>query len=126
MFKLRPAALAVIFIVTVVVLVPTGISLPRFLAEGQQPATAPLPGRSDLPPGPMQETARNACTVCHDAGIIVQQRLNKDAWGREVDKMVRWGTVLDPKDRDPLVAYFAANFPPEKRTDPPSRVAPGK
>ena len=68
----------------------------------------------DLPPGPVQEKAHTACTECHDAGIIVQQRLDRKVWGKEVDKMIRWGAVVDPKDRDAFVDYFSTNFPPDK------------
>jgi len=120
MSKLKFAAL------TFLVIAAVGAALcpPAFVAESQKPAAPSRPG--DLPPGPMQEAARNACTICHDAGIIVQQRLSKEAWGREVDKMVRWGTVLDPKDRDPLIDYLSTNFPPDKRPDPPARVGAGK
>jgi len=90
-------------------------------AQSLQPAQSP-----DLPPGPVQAKAHTACMECHDAGIILQQRLSKDAWGKEVDKMVRWGTVLDPKDRDPLVDYLSTNFPPEKPADPVARLGKGK
>lgn len=62
----------------------------------------------------MQEKARAACTVCHDSGIIAQQRLTKEAWTKEVDKMVRWGTQLEPGDREALIDYFSSNFPPDK------------
>jgi len=62
----------------------------------------------------MQHKAQTACTTCHDSSIIVQQRLSKAAWTREVDKMVKWGAILNPSDRDPLIEYFSANFPPEK------------
>jgi hypothetical protein len=68
----------------------------------------------ELPPGAMQNKARQACTTCHDAHIIVQQRLSKAAWAKEVDKMTKWGAILNPSDRDALVEYFGTNFPPEK------------
>ena len=71
-------------------------------------------GALELPPGPMQSKARSACTVCHDAHIIVQQRLSKAAWGKEADKMVKWGAIVDPSDRDALVEYFSTNFSPDK------------
>ncbi|HLW51843.1 MAG TPA: hypothetical protein VKW06_03280 [Candidatus Angelobacter sp.] len=87
----------------------------------QEPATTTA---ADLPAGPMQEKARTACTVCHDAQIITQQRLSKDAWTKEVDKMVRWGTQLDAGDREPLIEYLSTSFSPEK---PPARqIRPGK
>ena len=68
----------------------------------------------ELPPGPMQNKARTACTTCHDAHIIVQQRLGKAAWGKEVDKMTKWGAIVEPSDRDALVDYFSTNFSPDK------------
>ena len=67
-----------------------------------------------LPAGDMQNKARTACTSCHEASIIVQQRLNKAAWTKEVDKMVKWGAILNPADRDALIEYLSSNFPVEK------------
>jgi hypothetical protein len=67
-----------------------------------------------LPAGPMQEKATAACDSCHEVRIIVQQRLSKAAWTKEVDKMIKWGAEVDPKDRDGLIDYFSANFGPEK------------
>ena len=77
-------------------------------------AAEPPSGNADLPAGTVQNKARTACTTCHDAHIIVQQRLSKAAWGKEVDKMIKWGAIVDPSDRDPLVEYFSTNFPPDK------------
>ncbi len=75
---------------------------------------------ADLPPGPMQHKARTACAECHDSRIIVQQRLSRAAWTREVDKMIKWGAVVDPADRDAFVDYLSTNFPVDK----PPYVAP--
>ena len=68
----------------------------------------------DLPPGPVKAKATTACTECHDARIILQQRLSKAAWTKEVDKMVKWGAVVDAADRDLMIDYFSTNFPPDK------------
>ncbi len=73
-----------------------------------------------LPAGPMREKATAACTSCHEARIIVQQRLSKAAWTKEVDKMTKWGAEVDPKDRDALIDYLSTNFNP----DQPAYVAP--
>jgi hypothetical protein len=119
MSKLSSAALVVIVVVL------AGLCLPLLVAQGRQPAPQPAaPAR--MPPGPAQETAEHACTLCHDAGIVVQQRLSKDAWGKEVDKMTRWGAPVDANERDGLVDYLSANFPADKRPDPPTRVPAGK
>lgn len=68
----------------------------------------------DLPPGPIQAKARTACMECHDAGIIVQQRLSRADWTNEVDKMIRWGATVAPQDRQAFIEYFASNFGPDK------------
>src|ERR1700751_3764601 len=68
----------------------------------------------ELPPGPMQAKATTACAECHEARIIVQQRLSKAAWTKEVDKMIKWGALVDPADRDALIEYLSANFGVDK------------
>jgi len=44
----------------------------------------------------------------------VQQRLSVAAWGKEVDKMIRWGALVDPADREAFIQYLSVNFPPDK------------
>ena len=83
-------------------------------------AVAASSPNEQLPAGPMQEKAAAACLSCHEARIIVQQRLSQAAWTREMDKMVKWGAEVDPQDRDALIDYFSANFGP----DQPPYVAP--
>jgi hypothetical protein len=68
----------------------------------------------ELPAGAMQQTAKTACLECHGAAIILQQRLSKPAWAKEVDKMMKWGAVVDSKNHDALVDYMSANFGPDK------------
>jgi hypothetical protein len=67
-----------------------------------------------LPDGPAQEKAAAACLTCHEARIIVQQRLGKAAWTKELDKMMKWGADVDPKGRDELIDYFSSNFGPDQ------------
>src|SRR6516164_8576930 len=67
-----------------------------------------------LPAGAMQQKATTACLECHEARIILQQRLNKAAWTKEVDKMMKWGAVVDTSDRDALIDYLSTNFSPDK------------
>ena len=76
----------------------------------------------DLPAGPVQARVRTACTECHDSRIILQQRLSDKAWTREVDKMIKWGAVVDPADRDAFIRYLSLSFPPDKPLDSPERV----
>lgn len=91
----------------------------QLYAHGQNPAKL----TEDLPPGAMQAKATTACTECHEARIIVQQRLNKAAWGKEVDKMMKWGAVVDAGDHDALVDYLSANFNPDQPAYTPPRSA---
>jgi len=81
---------------------------------------------NDLPAGPMQAKARTGCTICHDSQIIVQQRLSKAAWGKEVDKMINWGAIVNASDRDALVDYFSENFGPHKTAYVAGRSARSK
>src|SRR5215470_5863594 len=83
------------------------ISLPSLLAFAQSP-------NEQLPAGAGKDKVEAACLTCHEARIIVQQRLGKGAWGKEVDKMAKWGAEVDPKDRDVLVDYLSANFTPDQ------------
>ena len=107
MFKRSVFAVAVMCVVAV--------SSTRLV--GDEPGSAP-----DLPAGDMQAKARTACMECHESRIILQQRLSKAAWTKEVDKMIKWGAVVDPKDRDALIEYLSTNFGMDKAPQPASRV----
>lgn len=85
------------------------LSLPVFI-----PAETTATLNEGLPAGAMQQKATTACLECHEARIILQQRLNKAAWTKEVDKMMKWGAVVDASDRDALIDYLSTNFAPDK------------
>lgn len=76
--------------------------------------SAPAKLTEDLPAGAMQAKATTACLECHEARIILQQRLGKAAWTKEVDKMIKWGAIVDASDRDALIDYLSANFSPDQ------------
>jgi hypothetical protein len=67
----------------------------------------------ELPAGPAQAKVTTSCLECHESRIITQQRLSKGAWTKEVDKMIKWGALVDPADRDSFIEYLSANFPPD-------------
>ena len=69
---------------------------------------------AQLPDGTAKAIAENACVSCHEARIIVQQRLSKATWAKEVDKMTKWGAEVDPKDHDALIDYLSTNFGPDQ------------
>ena len=80
----------------------------------------------DLPPGAMQAKATTACLECHEARIVLQQRLSKATWTKEVDKMIKWGAVVDANDHDALTDYLSTNFSPDQPPYDPPRTSTGK
>jgi hypothetical protein len=113
----RPTAVTNYLATTFVVIAL--LALASISAQAQNPV-------ADLPPGAMQPKATTACLECHEARIILQQRLTKPAWGKEVDKMTKWGAVVDPADRDALIDYLSTNFSPDKLPYDPPRTAADK
>jgi hypothetical protein len=112
------------FLPVVVALLFVALSSSPFLARAQNPD--PSKPTADLPPGAMQARATTTCTECHEARIILQQRLTKAAWTKEVDKMMKWGAVVDASDRDALIDYLSTNFSPDKPPYEPSKTATEK
>ena len=67
----------------------------------------------ELPAGPGREVVAKRCLTCHESDLMAQQRLTRAAWGRSVDKMVRWGAVVEADEREPMLDYLAAHFAPK-------------
>jgi mono/diheme cytochrome c family protein len=65
----------------------------------------------ELPAGLGREVAVTRCLGCHEADIISGQRMTPAGWGREIDKMTRWGATVAAGEREALVAYLAGAFP---------------
>lgn len=61
----------------------------------------------DLPEREGVVLVREKCVVCHEADLILQQRLSRAGWTREVDKMIRWGTVVTDAQRDAIINYLS-------------------
>jgi len=60
-----------------------------------------VPVQFAYPPG-----YREACLSCHDGHMMVQQRLTRAQWEREVDKMVRWGAPVKAEQREGILQYL--------------------
>ncbi len=58
-----------------------------------------------------KEVYESRCLLCHEADLIVAQRLARPGWVREVEKMVRWGAVVKDDEKDALVDYLFKNYP---------------
>ena len=78
---------------------------------------------ADLPAGSMQGKTTTSCLECHEARIILQQRLSKAAWTKEVDKMIKWGAVVDASNRDALIDYLSSSFSPDRPPYEPPRTS---
>jgi len=74
----------------------------------------------------MQAKVRTACLECHESRIILQQRLSQKTWTKEVDKMIKWGAVVDPNDRGAFIDYLSTNFGLDKPAEPETRVTARK
>jgi DMSO/TMAO reductase YedYZ molybdopterin-dependent catalytic subunit len=72
-----------------------------------QTAATPVPSPEPAAPNAVFD---RACRVCHDDDLSAQQRLTRDGWGREVDKMIRWGARVSPDERGPLVEFLATRW----------------
>jgi len=73
----------------------------------------------ELPPGPGADVFKNRCLSCHDADIITSQKLSLAGWTRSIDKMVRWGAQIAPKEREVLQPYLAMHFSPRPAVSHP-------
>lgn len=63
-----------------------------------------------LPTGAGSDIVALRCLTCHQADLIVEQRLDEVGWGRELDKMIRWGAPVTDDERPAMVRYLAASF----------------
>lgn len=105
MSKPNSFKLALVLLALLLLLVGTGL---RSVTASKQ----------DLPDGKGADIARNRCLNCHEADLIVAQKLSRAGWVREVEKMVRWGAVVKDDEKDTLVDYFAARFAPRPAASP--------
>jgi DMSO/TMAO reductase YedYZ molybdopterin-dependent catalytic subunit len=66
------------------------------------PASTSTPSPGAAPPTVLRES----CLVCHQEDVIRQQRLTREQWDRELDKMIGWGARVRPPDRETLLDYL--------------------
>jgi mono/diheme cytochrome c family protein len=100
-----------------------GLHAAPLIESTRQDPAAVLP---DVPAGEGSQIVREKCLACHGREMIVEQRLSRDAWGRELDKMVGWGAAIDGLERDPLLDYLSTHFgDPTRARGPVSSEGPG-
>ena len=81
----------------------------------------PVTISTQAPASPAQATAsrkalpdgyREACFVCHDEHMMQQQRLTREQWDREINKMTGWGAPVKPQDRTAILDYLSGSSEP--------------
>jgi mono/diheme cytochrome c family protein len=73
---------------------------------------ATVTAQQQLPAGAGLDVLNKRCASCHESDIISSQKLTLTGWTRSVDKMVRWGAVITPEEREILQPYLAQHFAP--------------
>jgi DMSO/TMAO reductase YedYZ molybdopterin-dependent catalytic subunit len=63
---------------------------------------------------PLSTEFRERCMSCHGMDVVVQQRLTRDQWDREITKMTNWGAQVKAEDRATFLDYLEKNFGPRK------------
>ncbi|MGO9452347.1 MAG: c-type cytochrome [Candidatus Binataceae bacterium] len=75
------------------------------------PAHASAETNTPAPPQAEGTQLKDHCQICHDRGMIAQQRLTPTQWQAEVKKMRGWGSPLPANQEKPLADYLAAQYP---------------
>jgi hypothetical protein len=60
------------------------------------------------------ENFKASCLSCHEMDVIEQQRLSRDQWDREIEKMMRWGAPVRPQDRETFLEFLVTHFGPRR------------
>ena len=68
------------------------------------------PGLSSAQNANMAQRMTSCTASCHGPSIIAQQRLDRDGWRREVDKMIGWGAQVPAAEKDAFINYLASSF----------------
>ena len=66
-----------------------------------------------------KQEEQRACTPCHSLRLVDSQRLSPGSWGKELDKMQRWGAAIS--DRQVLLDYLSEEYPDTKPVPRPER-----
>src|SRR3954469_20468289 len=64
--------------------------------------------------GPGRDETFYACTACHNFKLVAAQGLSRAGWEDSLNLMVRRHNMPppDPKDRDVMLNYLEAAYPP--------------
>ena len=71
-------------------------------------------GPQDFPAGPGRDETFYACTACHGFKLVAQQGMTRAQWDDSINLMIRRHNMppLEPRDRDVVLNYLEAAYPP--------------
>ena len=69
-----------------------------------------IPGFSPAQNANMAQRMATCTASCHGPSLIAQQRLERDGWRREIEKMIGWGADVPVAEKDAFINYLAASF----------------
>lgn len=74
----------------------------------------------DLPTGKGRDETFYGCTACHGFALVRQQGMTRDRWNETIDYMMERHNMPEPDaaDRELILDYLAAQFPPRQRGRP--------
>jgi hypothetical protein len=61
-----------------------------------------------------KEIFEKKCLGCHEADLTRQQRLSRQGWTREVEKMMRWGAAVTDAEKEPLIDFLFNSYGPRR------------
>jgi hypothetical protein len=74
-------------------------NIPTALQPAPEPLRRPGAATASLIPGDGMEAVRARCVACHEAAMLLQQRLTAQQWMAEIDKMQGWGASVANEDK---------------------------
>ena len=75
-----------------------------------QPAPAPP---SWLPAGEGRELVWVHCSICHDLGLVRQQRLDRGTWNGVLDDMKKFGAFFTEEQRPEILDFLLKHYGPK-------------
>jgi DMSO/TMAO reductase YedYZ molybdopterin-dependent catalytic subunit len=80
------------------------------IAIGMPPRSASPPPQNESATGAEPPVLKRTCGTCHDDDVIRQQRLSREQWERELNKMTGWGARVGEQDRGPLLDFLSSTY----------------
>ena len=99
------------------VLIAVGFALAALILPGAVPAQQFVPrteSPEEFPAGPGRDDTFYACTACHNFKLVAAQGLSRRGWEESLQFMYdkHKMPVLPPKEREIVLNYLEATFPP--------------